>query len=405
MISIEAHHATIGRFYNKSKRLRNIHASLLNGDEIYFILIGCILSFLPVTLYLLLLSFICITVDLFSFKFAKRMRNNTDYRNALLNSLDVRYNDYFKCNNSSKGDYVHPLNSKKKSLIRYLCLMLLLLSCIAFISYNVPTTVNSEGYMQTSNKHRNSLLKNLELYNLSFLKLNQLIVDGDVESNPGPTQNRINKSPGGRPKKSKGFRGTPKKQKIEEVQNVDFGAVQTASLNNINPWSVTCPCTIQSTSNLTFMVNNDINSKVSLLRGDITKLHVDAITNAANESLLGGSGIDEAIHNAAGTELRKQCSKFPEKFPGIRCETGECKVTKGYKLHAKKVFHTVGPRDQDENKLKACYESCLRNIAFCCIATGIFDFDRRKAAKIALSTIRNWLESNHVYVDRIIFCT
>ena len=77
MIYIEAHCAAIGRYYIISKRLRNIHASRLNGDEIYFILIGCLLSFLPVTLYLLFLSFICITVDLFSFKFAKQMRNNT----------------------------------------------------------------------------------------------------------------------------------------------------------------------------------------------------------------------------------------------------------------------------------------------------------------------------------------
>ena len=135
--------------------------------------------------------------------------------------------------------------------------------------------------------------------------------------------------------------------------------------------------------------------------------------NAANEKLLGGGGIDKVIHNAAGTELRNECSRFPEKRPGIRCETGECFVTKGYKLHAKNVFHTVGPRNQKEDKLKECYESCLRNIvpnniksiAFCCIATGIFKFDRNKAAEIALSTTRNWIESNHVYIDRVIFCT
>ena len=91
--------------------------------------------------------------------------------------------------------------------------MLLLLSCIAFISHSVPTTVNSEGYLQTSN----NMLKNLELYNLSFLKLTQLIVDGDVESNPGPVTNRVDNTPTkGRPTKKR-FRGTPIKQKT-----VDF---------------------------------------------------------------------------------------------------------------------------------------------------------------------------------------
>ena len=87
------------------------------------------------------------------------------------------------------------------------------------------------------------MLKNLELYNLSFLKLTQLIVDGDVESNPGPVTNHVDNTPTkGRPKR-KGFRGTPKKQKFEKVQNVDFCADQTVSLNNIAPWSVTCHST------------------------------------------------------------------------------------------------------------------------------------------------------------------
>lgn len=106
-----------------------------------------------------------------------------------------------------------------------------------------------------------------------------------------------------------------------------------------------------------------------------------------------------------------------KKSTGIRCHTGECKVTKSYgKLHANYVFHTVGPRDQYNQKLKDCYESCLHNvltydrnniksIAFCCISTGVFKFDRRKAAEIALNTVRVWLEFNRLSVDRIIFCT
>ena len=100
--------------------------------------------------------FICITVDLILHEFAKYLQKNIERKDTFLNDLDTRFN------NSSQGD-VHPCNRKKKSLIRHLCLMLLFLSCTAFISNNVPTTVNSEGYMQTSNKHRNSLLKNLDL--------------------------------------------------------------------------------------------------------------------------------------------------------------------------------------------------------------------------------------------------
>ena len=164
-----------------------------------------------------------------------------------------------------------------------------ILIIIAFISNNVPSTVNSEGYMQTSNKHRNSLFKNLELYNLSFLKLNQLIVDGDVETNPGPVTNRVNNTPiKGRPKKT-GFRGTPKKLKFEKV----------VSLDNIAPWSVSCPST-NLFSNHAFEVNPEINAKVSLWKGDITKIDVNAIMNASKESLLGGRGIDKSIHDAAG---------------------------------------------------------------------------------------------------------
>ena len=150
---------------------------------------------------------------------------------------------------------------------------------------------------------------------------------------------------------------------------------------------------------------------------DITKLNIDCIVNAATENLEGGGGIDGSIHRAAGPDLLDACKKFPiiNKRKNIRCETGECKLTSGFNLPAKYIMHTVGPRPRDPNsysKLKSCYESCLREvlrnniktIAFCCIATGIFGFNQKVAAKIALSTTREWLEVNYEIVDRVIFC-
>ena len=192
------------------------------------------------------------------------------------------------------------------------------------------------------------------------------MIDGDIESNPGPT---------------------PKKLKLD-----------TVSLDNIKPWSVTCP----STMNIfrTFNINTDINTKVSLYQGDITKLEVDAIVNAANKTLLGRGGIYKAIHKAAGPELKNECKKFPEKHPGVRCESGEYKVTKVIQAHGCNLqimyFTLFGPKNQNSKELKDCYESCLQNvlsypiksIGFCCIATDIYGFDQRKAAEIALNTVR-----------------
>jgi O-acetyl-ADP-ribose deacetylase (regulator of RNase III) len=144
------------------------------------------------------------------------------------------------------------------------------------------------------------------------------------------------------------------------------------------------------------------------VRGDITKLEVDAIVNAANSSLLGGGGVDGAIHRAAGPELVEFCRKLHG------CSTGDAKATPGFRLPAKWVFHTVGPvwRDGDhgEGKLLAsCYQRCLelaakhqvKSIAFPAISTGIYGFPSDQAAKIAVDTVREHLESSGV--DRVLF--
>ncbi|XP_010842456.1 PREDICTED: O-acetyl-ADP-ribose deacetylase MACROD2 [Bison bison bison] len=155
-----------------------------------------------------------------------------------------------------------------------------------------------------------------------------------------------------------------------------------------------------------------LSEKVSLYRGDITLLEVDAIVNAANASLLGGGGVDGCIHRAAGPCLLAECRNLNG------CETGHAKITCGYDLPAKYVIHTVGPiarghlNGSHKEDLAKCYRSSLklvkenniRSVAFPCISTGIYGFPNEPAAVIALSTIKEWLAKNQHEVDRIIFC-
>ena len=198
-------------------------------------------------------------------------------------------------------------------------------------------------------------------------------------------------------------RGRPKKRNLcanFKGRNVPANVVKTVPLSSIVPWSVDCAENVVNDG--TVKADQIINSKVSLYRGDITKLEIDAITNAANKSLLGGGGIDNDIHKVAGPNLRNSCQKLPLKDINTRCQTGECVVTSGFNLPSKLIFHTVAPRDHNSKMLYACYESCLneiisnnvKSIAFCCLGTGIYSFDKNKAAEIALSTVRVWLESN-----------
>jgi O-acetyl-ADP-ribose deacetylase (regulator of RNase III) len=140
---------------------------------------------------------------------------------------------------------------------------------------------------------------------------------------------------------------------------------------------------------------------LSVQRCDITKLEVDAIVNAANEMMLGGGGVDGAIHRAAGVALLEACRAVPEARPGVRCPTGEARITRGFNLPAKHVIHTVGPvwhgGDAGEDELLAsCYRASLalaesyavRSIAFPAISCGVYGFPSERAAAIAVREVR-----------------
>lgn len=140
---------------------------------------------------------------------------------------------------------------------------------------------------------------------------------------------------------------------------------------------------------------------VVVTQGDITRCAVDAIVNAANEYMLGGGGVDGAIHRAAGPELVAACRKVPEVRPGVRCPTGEARITPGFRLPSKHVIHTVGPvwrgggEGEDallaaayRNSLALATEHGLRTIAFPAISTGVFRFPLERAARIAVDTVR-----------------
>jgi len=150
--------------------------------------------------------------------------------------------------------------------------------------------------------------------------------------------------------------------------------------------------------------------RIEILRGDITRLEVDAIVNAANKSLLGGGGVDGAIHRAAGPDLLAECRTLGG------AQTGEAKITGGYRLPARHVIHTVGPiwrggSNGEDDLLAACYrnslarltENGLSSVAFPAISTGAYGFPIERATRIAIETVLSVLSSTPS-IERVVFC-
>lgn len=150
-------------------------------------------------------------------------------------------------------------------------------------------------------------------------------------------------------------------------------------------------------------------ARIILVQGDITRQNTDAIVNAANNSLQGGGGVDGAIHRAAGPELLEECRGVGE------CPTGEARFTKGYKLPAQFVIHTVGPvweggKKNEDKLLQSCYKSVLklaeiydcRTLSFPSISTGAYGFPIERAARIAVETVTHFME-NSEKIDKVIF--
>jgi O-acetyl-ADP-ribose deacetylase (regulator of RNase III) len=150
---------------------------------------------------------------------------------------------------------------------------------------------------------------------------------------------------------------------------------------------------------------------LQLVKGDITQLAVDAIVNAANRSLLGGGGVDGAIHRAAGPDLLEECRTLNG------CNTGEAKITKAYRLKAKFIIHTVGPifvnwlesdasrllRDAYVNSMRLAVKSNARAIAFPNISTGAYGYPKEEAAPIAIDAVMSFLE-DHDELEKVVFC-
>ncbi len=157
-------------------------------------------------------------------------------------------------------------------------------------------------------------------------------------------------------------------------------------------------------------MSEQLQQRIDVKVGDLTVLSLDAIVNAANESLLGGGGVDGAIHRAAGPGLLEECRRLGG------CPTGEARLTAGHRLPARHVIHTVGPvyrggSEREAELLSSCYRESLRlaseagleTLAFPCISTGVFGYPKAEACEIAVQTVTSWLERN-LLPRRVTFC-
>ncbi|KAK0385694.1 hypothetical protein NLU13_6871 [Sarocladium strictum] len=184
------------------------------------------------------------------------------------------------------------------------------------------------------------------------------------------------------------------------------------SLSNLYTSSLVLSSSAASSTPL-FTPSDHHNSRISMLRTDITTLTVDAIVNAANTSLLGGGGVDGAIHRAAGPSLLQECRTLGG------CPTGLAKITKGYNLPAKHVIHTVGPvysarnAGECERLLRSCYGEVLRlakekgvkSLAFSGISTGVYGYPTKEAAEVACDVVRRFMDEDADAFERICFVT
>lgn len=155
---------------------------------------------------------------------------------------------------------------------------------------------------------------------------------------------------------------------------------------------------------------------IEIVEADITSLSVDAIVNAANERMLGGGGVDGAIHRAAGQELVEACLRVPEVRPGVRCPTGESRITPGFRLPARFVIHTVGPvwrggQHGEPDLLASCYRSALtlaqhhglESIAFPAISCGVYGYPLEQAAGVAVREVRGFESDSPMQVMLVAF--
>ncbi len=207
------------------------------------------------------------------------------------------------------------------------------------------------------------------------------------------------------------------KEMLELGESTEFKEIHVSSLLSqtlsddvkgiiINPWknSYYLPKVLIEM----ILDGKNLLSEIKIVKGDITTFDGDCIVNAANSSLLGGGGVDGAIHRAAGPQLLGECKLLNG------CQTGQAKITKGYDLLVDYVIHTVGPvysnQHQDEHDLRSCYQNSLdlakkydiHSIAFPCISCGAYGYPIEAACQIALDTMANWLDHNNDYTMKIV---